>query len=228
MIETDIQKLDAGAIIDLFELDATNIGGELLRWHNGVNELGDNVIWQGNEYTKFPIEAQGFERSGNDKLPRPTLTISNVTGLIGAMAREINDLAGAKVIRRRTFVKYLDEVNFSGGNSQADPNVFFPDEVWLVDRKASENGLFVQFELAAAVDLAGTKLPKRQVIQNLCTSKYRSSECGYAGGAVADRNDVPTTDLSLDLCSKRVSGCGLRFGGNAPLPFGGFPGVSKL
>ena len=61
MITTDLQLLSAGSIIDLYELDATNItGGSLFRWADEVNELGNDIIWQGNTYTRFPIEVNGF------------------------------------------------------------------------------------------------------------------------------------------------------------------------
>ncbi len=34
MTSTDVQKLAAGSVIDLFEIDATNIGGSRLRFVN--------------------------------------------------------------------------------------------------------------------------------------------------------------------------------------------------
>lgn len=229
MIESDVQRLNPGKKVDLFELDATTIGGDVILWHSGVSELGNDVVWQGNYYSRFPVEASGFLRTAKGPMPRPTLKVANVSGLIGALARELDDLVGAKVTRRRTFVKYLDAVNFTGGvNPSADPNCGFPDEVWFVDRKAAENGIFVEFELAAATDLAGVMLPRRQCIQNVCTWQYRSAECGYAGGAVADTNDVPTSDLASDQCGKRLSSCRLRFGNYAELPFGGMPGVGLI
>lgn len=229
MIESDVQKLNPGAIVDLFELDATTIGGTVLRWHNGVNTLGNDVMWQGHSYARIPVEATGFVRTGKGAMPRPTIKVANVTGLVGALARELNDLAGAKVTRRRTFVKYLDAVNFAGGvNPQADPNVGFPDEVWFVDRKASENGIFLEFELSAAFDVQGVKLPRRQCIQNVCGFGYRSPECGYAGGPVADKNDVPTSNPALDQCGKRLTSCKLRFGQYEPLSTGAFPGVGLV
>lgn len=229
MIESDVQKLSPGQLVDLFELDATAAGGTILRWHNGVNGLSNDVVWQGNTYARFPVEASGFERSGKGAMPRPRLKVANVSGLIGALARELSDLVGAKITRRRTFSRYLDAVNFAGGvNAQADPNVGFPDEIWFVDRKANENGVFVEFELAAAFDVAGVQLPRRQCIQNVCPWGYRSAECGYAGGPVADRNDTPTADASLDQCGKRLASCKLRFGQYAELPFGGFPGVGLI
>lgn len=228
-LSSDIQKLAPGALVDLFELDATGIGGTVVRFHAGVNGLGNDVVWQGNTYTRFPIEAEGFEWNGKGTLPRPKLRVANITGLIGALARELDDLVGAKVTRRRTFVKYLDAVNFSGGvNPTADPNAHFTDEVYFVERKAAENSVFLEFELAAAFDVQGVMLPRRQVVQNVCTWRYRGAECGYAGGAVANRNDQATTVLADDACGKRLASCKLRFGEYAELPYGGFPAVGLL
>lgn len=226
MISSDIQKLNPGQIVDLFELDAASLGGSKLLWHNGVNSLSNDVVWQGQTYSRFPVEASGFERSGSGAAPRPMLRVANVTGLMGAMARELGDLCGATVVRRRTFSKYLDAVNFPGGvNPQADPNVGFPKEVWTVDRKSAENGVYVEFELASAFDVQGVFLPRRQCIQNTCTWAYRSAECGYAGGPVADKFDVTTAIVSLDQCGKRLSSCKIRFGVAGILPYGGFPGA---
>jgi lambda family phage minor tail protein L len=226
MITADLQKLAPGSIIDLYELDATNIGSSLFRWVPEVNELNNDIVWQGNTYTRFPIEVSGFARRGKGTQPRPTIKMSNIGGLVGVLVRDFEDMVGAKFTRRRTFVKYLDAANFSGGNAQADPNVALPDEIWFVDRKASEDGIFISFELASAMDLTNAKIPKRQVTQNVCAWQYRSGECGYTGGAVADITDNPTSDISKDVCGHRVSSCKLRFGENSPLPFGGFSGSS--
>ncbi len=53
---------------------------------------------------------------------------------------------------------------FLDGESTADPNAKFPDERWYVDRKANESRDSVTFELASKFDLAGQKLPKRQIV----------------------------------------------------------------
>lgn len=225
-IREDIQKLEPGALVELFEV---HVGVEVFRFHAGVNKLGGDVVWQGETYIRFPIDADGFEWRGNGTLPRPKLRVANVTGLVGALARENNDLVGSKVIRRRTFARYLDAVNFPGGsNPAADPNAALPDEVYFIDRKATENAVVVEFELAAALDVHGVKLPRRQVVQNVCTWRYRSPECGYAGGAVADINDQATTDMGSDQCGKRLASCKLRFGAFAELPFGAFPSAGLL
>lgn len=228
-IQSDIQKAEAGSLIELFELDLTTIGiNEHYYFHNGVNSLGNNIVFNGITYTRFPIEAEGFERSGTSAQARPSVRVANIDGLIGATARENADLVKTKFIRRRTFLKYIDAVNFEGGiNPTADPNAALDDEIWYIDRKSSENKIFVEWELTSALDLDGQALPKRQCIQNVCIWKYRSSECSYAGSPVADKNDIPTTNPSLDDCGKRLDSCRLRFG-NGTLPYGGFPGISLI
>ena len=224
-IARDIQELSAGSLVVLYSLDLTELGDSIYYFHAGTNELHTSVVWQGIEYLPFPIEARGFDVSSNGEIPRPTITVSNILGTIGTLTRTLDDLVGAKVNRKRTFMKYLDAVNFADGNRLADPNVFFDDDVFYIDRKVSENASLIEFELSSNWDVEGLKVPKRQIIQNICPWSYRSSECSYAGGAVADAADNPTVEISEDSCSKSLHACTLRFGQNGVLPFGGFPGA---
>jgi lambda family phage minor tail protein L len=147
--------------------------------------------------------------------------------LFSAAVRENDDLVGCKVIRKQTFAKYLDAENFTGGvNPTADPNQHFPDDIWFIEQKLSENKYIVEWELASVFDLQGVMLPHRQIIQDSCPWKYRGAECGYTGTSYFDLNDQPTTQ-SNDFCAKHLSSCKLRFG-NQPLPFGGFPGAVRF
>ena len=227
-IAADIQQLSAGAIVSLYELDLTGLGDSIYYFHAGTNELQADVIWGGVTYLAFPIDASGFDISSNGEIPRPRLVVSNILGTIGSLVRSLDDLVGAKITRRRTFLKYLDAVNFTAGNPIADPNVEFDPDIYYIDRKVSENSSFIEFELSSSWDVQGVKLPRRQIIQNMCPWSYRSSECSYAGGAVADSSDNLTSDPALDSCSKSLKGCSLRFGENGILPFGGFPGAGLL
>jgi lambda family phage minor tail protein L len=223
-ITVEIQKLEPSAIVEMFEVDATAFGGDMLRFHAGTNQLRQNLVWQGETYSPFPIQASGFDYSGNGQLPRPKLAVANVTGAITLLVLTYDDLLGAKVTRKRTLLKYLDAVNFPGGtNPTADPAAEFGDEIFFVDRKTSENRDIVEFELAAAFDVAGVRLPRRQVIQNVCTWKYRGGECGYTGTAYFNADDQSVATVGLDVCGKRLSSCKARFGANEPLPFGSFP-----
>lgn len=224
-IAEDIQNLSPGAIIELFEVDVTPLGDSIYYLHAGTNELKGDVVWQTNTYSAFPVIASGFNQTTEGALPRPKLQIANITGLMTSLTKDFDDLIGVKVTRRRTFVKYLDAVNFTGGtNPDADPNVYFPDDIYFIDRKSADNRVVVEFELASSLDLNGVKLPRRQIIQNHCPWAYKGSECGYAGGAVADIYDNPTSDPDEDACGKRLNSCKLRFGIYSELPYGGYPG----
>lgn len=224
----DVQKLDPGVLVELFTLDASPIGGEVFHFHAGTNELGGDVVWQGVTYARYPVEAEGFEMRATGTAPRPKIRAANINGVLGAAIRVSDDLIGAKVIRHRTFARYLDAVNFAAGNPFADPNVALADEVYFVDRKVNENRVVIEWELVSAMDLAGVKLPRRQVIANVCCWKYRSAECGYIGGPVADVYDAPTTDPLKDVCAKRLTSCKFRFGANGVLRYGGFPAASLI
>jgi len=120
----------------------------------------------------------------------------------------------------------------SSRNPTADPNEHFLDEIWFIERKVAEDKQTVEFELTTAIDLNGEQLPGRQVIAGVCgwliRGGYRGPYCGYNGPAVADANDVPTTDPSRDQCGGRVGSCKLRFGADKPLPYGGFPAAGLL
>lgn len=224
-ISEDLQKLNPGVVLEFFELDTSVVGGSVYRWYDGVNELNTDVTWQGNVYTRLPIEASGFERRSNGATPRPTLKVANLGGALSALVRANEDLANCKVTRTKTLLKYLDAVNFAAGNVLEDPTAVFGREIWYIDRKVMETRTFIEFELASALDLAGVRLPRRQFIQNHCLWRYRSQECGYSGGAVATEFDVPTSDINQDKCSHKIKGCKLRYGSSAILPFGGFPGA---
>jgi phage-related protein len=377
-ITSEIQKLEPSAIVELFELDATAIGGEVLRFHAGTNGLRQNVVWQGNTYTAFPMQATGFDYTGNGQLPRPKMIMSNASGAMTLLVLSFDDMLGTKVTRRRTLAKYLDAVNFparrnllersasigttpiwtnevfsgtltqnygiapdgtttttyynlAGGyayqrkilspnttytfscfvrgapasgkgigiwsyaasgiiatssqeisdtfftrctvtftssatgdhammvagiptnvfktvevwgaqldlgssateyqpigatwsqNPTADPAAEFPVDIFYIDRKASETKDVVEFELASSFDVAGVELPRRQIIQNVCTWRYRGTECGYTGTNYFNANDASVGTLAQDVCGKRLSSCKARFGTNNPLPFGSFP-----
>ena len=43
-----------------------------------------------------------------------------------------------------------------------DPTATFDSQIFLIDRKATENREVVSFELAAPSDMAGVRAPKRQ------------------------------------------------------------------
>lgn len=221
------EYFDPSAIVSFYQVDLTPLGGPILCFTNERNEKLENPTWQGQEYTAIPIEVTGFEITGKGQFPRPIIKISNYAAVMSGLAKQYEDLVNIKFTRKRTRLKYLDAVNFVAGNAYADPNTYYTDDVFYINRKISEHRLFVEWELTSALDISGIKLPRRQIIQNTCTWKYRSAECSYAGGVVSTIMDVVTADPALDVCGKRLSSCKLRFpGASTVLPYGGFPGAS--
>ena len=185
---SELQKINPSSIIEMFKLELnTTMHGttDVYRFHAGVNAKNNgDIIWAGNTYQRFPVEADGFEYTGNGQLPRPKIRISNIIGTITALLLTLPEgLEGAKVTRIRTLARYLDAVNFTGNVNPfgtPDPTAEFPQEIYYIDRKSLETRDLVEFELAAAFDLAGVKAPKRQCIANICQWQYKSSECGYS------------------------------------------------
>jgi len=240
---TELYKSSPSAVIELFELDLSPIAGfysipsqdQHLYFHAGTNQLGSNVVWQGNTYARWPVEINGIEVRTGGELPRPTFSLSNLSLFAGGLVKAYADMIGCNLVRKRTFVKFLDAVNFTGGtNPTADPNAFFPSDVFKIDRKASENHLTITFELAVPWDVEGVTLPRRQIISSICPWKYKGAldspvngPCGYAGTLYWKADDTTTVNANEDNCGKRESSCRLRHG-NTAIPFGGFPGVGLI
>jgi len=222
-LEADVQQGWHDAIVELFDLDLEPITGDVNDKFYFTNQLKPDeskIIWQGRIYEPLPIIAAGYERNTTGQIAQPSLTVANVMGTFTQVIDSFDDLVGAKVTRRRTFGKYLD------GEPLADSSQEFPLDIFYIERKTTENALTITWQLASVLDLEGLMLPRRVITQNYCQWRYRSTECGYTGGAVAKSNDTPTNVLAEDVCGKRVESCRLRFP-NQSLPFGGFPGAIR-
>jgi lambda family phage minor tail protein L len=164
------------------------------RFHAGTNlkttsTLHEASIHFNNKvYEPFPVQTEGFDMTSKGTLPRPRLTISNLSpslsntftvanggsalpsGTISAMMLEVNkitvgnDLIGSTLVRIRTLRKFLDSDNFNSTNATADSTQKFPDEIYMIARKVLENQEIVQFECASMFDMAGVRGPKRQIL----------------------------------------------------------------
>ena len=253
-LTSHLQEIAPGAIVELFqlELNAAQHGvDQTYYFHSGVNESLTDITWAGQVYQAIPIEADGFEWNGQGSLPRPTLRASNILGTLTALILTLPDgLEGAKVTRIRTLGRYLDDINLIGndllledgftllledggefrqesGSAEPDPYAEFPREIYYVDRKSAETRDIIEFELASVFDLAGVRAPKRQCVTR-CQWVYRSAECSYTGSNYFDVNNNPVGNASEDVCGKQVDSCKARFGDNARLPHGGFPGIGTF
>ena len=209
-----ITDLLPDTLIELFEVEAAE-GAVTKRFHPG-KIVDRDIMLGGNKYFCLPIEATGFESKGDGSLPRPKLIIANPDGLISDLIKRQDDMIGSTFKRIRIFLKFLDKENFPEmvnpfGNP--DPESRFDDDLYVFNRKVSENKYFVEFELVSPLEVENYKLPARIMIANYCPWKYRGIGCRY--GARSDYNG-PTTNLvsleggeklqSLDFFPQKESG----------------------
>ena len=207
------------------------------------------------EIDGFSFSAKGTLPRPTMRVANVNNAITNLMLKINSTTGEQYNPLGAKVRRIRTFAKFIDTANFSQGslfasdaditdvlttegadslimqsfNDTADPQAKLV-ETWYIDRVASENQQFVEFELAPKLDLVNVQIPRR-TIEEFCPWKYRESECGYTGRECFDINDQKITTGTqeqkedADICGKRLKSCQKRFGRDDDLPFGGFYGA---
>ena len=232
--ETHIQRSSLGAKIHLFEIDCTAIGGTIYRITPMSSEGAAGVVtWNAQDYSPFPVEASGFEWSSSGTLPQPTMRIANVLQTFAGDVISLSDFVGAKVTRRVTFARFLDD------GEEPDPDACFPPEVYYIERKVAQTPLYIEWKLSSIIDQEGVYLPGRIVLKNGCSHRYRrfsvatgtfdytNATCPYSGTSYFDRNNNPTDQAGLDYCSKNFAGCKARYGASAK-PFRGFPGVGEV
>lgn len=225
-----LTKFEQGAIIDLYEVDLSVLAKDSLifRFHNGLNNLRQAIVWQGKTYEPYSIQVDGFQKNGQGVSNRPKMVVSDAFGLITGLTTTYEDLLGAVVTRRQVPADFLDEINFVDGNNKADPTQEIVSQ-YIIERLTSLiPSESATFELALPCESDGMLLPARVIIAHTCCWDYRSAECSYTGGAVADEYDTPTNDITKDKCSYTLTGCKLRHGQHGILPIGCFLGSAKF
>ncbi len=147
-------RLTQSALVVLWEIDLTEVGGERYFFCNEQNEKGEPVTWQGRQYQPYPIQGSGFELNGKGTSTRPTLTVSNLYGMVTGMAEDLQSLVGGTVVRRKVYARFLDAVNFVNGNSDADPE----QEVisrWRIEQCSELSAVSASFVLSTPTETDG-------------------------------------------------------------------------
>lgn len=232
------QQAALDAVVFLFRFDATSIGGGIEHFCKGT--LGGEPVSFGSvEYRPIDIEMSDFQVNAGGVLPTPKLRVANTDGYIQGLVNAYGDLIGCELRRVRTFRRFLD------GQPNEDPTAYLGPDVFRVERKSDDNFEFFEWELSAAIDQEGKMIPGGVVLRDTCPLRYRFYQpfnadaapdgfvypainpCPYTGTSYFDVVGNVTTP-SGDRCGRQLSGCKLRFGEDQPLPFGGFPGVSRV
>jgi len=234
MIHPEVQKLETDALVSMYELDTTPIGGTLIYRFTAMPRGSAPIAFNGNVYEPIDIEVDGFNWDGQGAFPRPRIRISNVAGLVTGAIVTMGDIIGARFKRIRTFARHLDD------GADPDPDAVFPAEIYTVDQRTKHTKVFVEWQLAAYIDQIGVMIPRRQCLRDTCSHTYRTYNsdtssfdyagvtCPYTGSAKFTEAGTSTGNAALDSCGRRVVDCRKRFGDNAVLPTRAFPGVARV
>jgi len=155
------------------------------------------VTFAGQTYTPFGCKVDNVQHDLRGGLEEVEVKVSNVTREISAYV-ELHDLRGAAVKLLTVNSLHL-----------ADPTAI----VWELDFEVTEINVkddLVAFRLGHE-RLLQQRIPAQRYLRNNCRWKYKSPECGYAGG-------LPTCDKILE----GDNGC--RAHANVRR-FGAFPGM---
>lgn len=144
-ILVELYKYNPSSIIELYELDLTALQSYytskgapittlIYRFYNGYNNKITSVVWDGNTYAALPIQMEGIQVSSAGEIARPTITIANHNLDFTQLNKAYANLIGATIRRIRTFVKFLDSVNFSQINLLTNTEAF---DTWTQDVDAN-------------------------------------------------------------------------------------------
>lgn len=148
------------AIVDLYTLDLTALGGGIFRLTPTTTESVAAVVYDGLTYTPFPITIDGVEhRAGDSAPPQPTITVSNINKLIQATVISFGDMVGGMVTRLRVFRTNLDD------GVDPDTTVYLPTEKYIINQKKMHNRHILSFVLTSVLDLETTKIPRRLIVK---------------------------------------------------------------
>lgn len=228
MLNESLQSLEVGSIIELVEVDGSEFGADVLRFHAmpiapvkiPTGEWSTpSVTHNGKEYKPWPYEVKGLAMQSN-KAPSPTLTVSNIDNTITALCLLFDNMLDAKVTIITTTAEYINTPDQ------------YQSSVWYIEEKTQENDTQITFRLSSPADVGGLQIPSR-TMTTMCTwalrGDYRKADCGYTGSAMFDEDDNPTDDPSKDRCGGTLRSCRIRLEPiKEPLRHGGFPSVGMI
>lgn len=193
-IARSLVELQPTAIVELFLLYFNTVDQPeaCIAFHGGAI-YNREVTWQGIEYLPIPVETEGFEVNANGQMARPKIRVSNKDYFVTDLLLRYNDLQFSKIVRKRTFIKYLDDVNFDGGNpwGQADATAEVSNDTYVISQKTAENKNFVEFELTSPLDLENFELNNRLIMSRYCFWQYRGLGCRYNGPPIETEEESP-------------------------------------
>lgn len=230
MLPQNLQSLSPDTPIELFELSGYRISNrtEIIRICNypGVFYRVTPTS-QPHEYLAIGTEAGGYEINGLGALPQPTITVSNVGGLLESWFDAIVKdpdyvIEGAIAIRRIVQINVLE----GAPDNLSQVREIQVDE-FEIEQVAEKTNTYIKFLISSPIDLEGDH--SGRIALRTCPWRYRDLDtCGYVGTSMFTREGNSTSDPKKDICPGTVSACELRFPPPLSLRHGGIPGLGGL
>jgi len=225
---SEAQKLSQDALVKLYSLDLTELGGPVLLFTDSKN---GSVFFGGLEYVPVDVEMANLEINSESSGSSPTVKITHNGSPISGYLETYGDLTGAMFSRMRTYVQFLDTQ--SGGTTPNSSQVFGPDSFYI-ERLSHLDEISCEFELAASLNVDGIMWPYLLILKDICNLDYRTysggtftqGRCPYNGSSYFTDLDVATNDPSKDQCSNKRAGCKKRYP-TGPLPMRACLGVRR-
>ena len=200
-IANSLCPLGGQTILNFWRLhyDLVSNPNEFFPFFAGTNGPDNPIIFGGVAYAPIPCEIDPIEVNSFGRLSRPQIRISNENNQISDLLRRKNDFKNAKFVRIKTFLKFIDDVNFDSGQNPygiPDPTAELSRESFIVSQKLGENKREVSFELSVPFDLQSQTTPSRVVLSRYCSFQYRGKGCNYCGKPVAKNDD---SGFSIDF-----------------------------
>jgi len=162
------------------------------------------------QYIAFPINIKDIETTGSGAQNRPTLQMANIPVVVNnrqfssvfsgenydAVAGDENettldqvfrdeglfdatDLLTCRLVYRRTLLKHT----YREGDAATLPTEY-PRAFYYLERVASEDNVFVNYELISPADTEGAFLPARTVVGKYCSWEFQGALSGRGGCTV--------------------------------------------
>lgn len=197
-ISRDLIDIEPTAILEFYQLyfDTANQPETYFAFHPCSLGINGPIILNGVEYLPVAVEVEDFETNIYNKIARPRIRVGNNGLVVSNLLRQYNDFKNGKVVRKKIFIKYIDDANFDGNVNPfgvADPNSEISSELFVISQKLQENKNLVEFELTTPFDLENFEIPGRLVLGRYCYWQYRGMGCNYFGRPVCQDNDAQFT-----------------------------------
>jgi lambda family phage minor tail protein L len=167
-----------------------------------ITNNNEDVIFGSNTYTPFPFQIGELGTASKGEVPELQIQIDNTNRIIEAYLQLYDQYLKVNGISGNDIELTLYVVNTK------DTSSAIITEYFILTSFNTDNQ-WASFKLGALSPFT-MRYPRRRLIQNFCTWKFKSAQCGYTGAEA-------TCDKTLMRCRE------LNNSGR----FGGFPGIGK-